>query len=221
VTPGVAVLRPEPGNAATIRRVEAQGLRAIRLPLFEIRPLDWTVPDPEAFDALLLTSANSVRFGGAGLAALKHLPVLAIGSRTAEIARAAGFDVMTTGDADAVALLAKDHGFARILHLGGRERSIEAAGDVARAVAVYASEPLPIEAGQMESLRGTVALAHSARAAERLRALVDDAARASIAIAAFSPAVARAAGSGWLWIATAAMPDDAALIDAARARLTG
>jgi uroporphyrinogen-III synthase len=223
MTPGFAVLRPEPGNAATIRRVEADGLHAIRLPLFEIRPLDWAVSNPMEFDALLLTSANAVRFGGPGLQALRHLPVLAVGKRTAEISRAAGFDVMTVGEADAASLLGSDHGFTRMLHLGGRDRSIETGGAVARATAVYASEPLPIAVGQLDSLGGTVALLHSTRAAVRLGTLLDDhgRARSSIALAAFSPAVALAAGKGWAWIATAAAPNDAALIDAARARLTG
>ena len=223
MTPGFAVLRPEPGNAATLRRVEADGLRAIRLPLFEIRPLDWVVPAPMEFDALLLTSANAVRFGGPGLQTLRHLPVLAVGARTAEISRSAGFDVMAVGESDATSLLAGNHGFARLLHLGGRDRSIEAGGAVARAIAVYASEPLPITADQLDALEGAVALLHSARAATRLGRLIDDhgRARSSIAIAAFSPAVALAAGNGWAWIATAGAPNDAALIDAARARLTG
>lgn len=220
---GFAVLRPEPGNTATMKRVQAQGLRAIPLPLFEIRPLDWAAPAPAEYDALLLTSANAVRFGGPGLEALRHLPVLAVGARTAEISRVAGFDVMAVGDFDATSLLASDHGFTRMLHLGGRDRSIGAGGAIARAIAIYTSEAVPIAAGQLDSLEGSVALLHSARAAARLGALIDGdgRARSSIAIAAFSPTIASAAGKGWAWTVTAAAPNDAALIDAARARLTG
>jgi uroporphyrinogen-III synthase len=223
MTPGFAVLRPEPGNAATIGRIEALGLRAIRLPLFEIRALGWTPPNPAAFDALLLTSANAVRFGGPGLDVLRQLPVMTVGARTADISRVAGFDVMVSGKSDAASLLARDHGFTRILHLGGRERSIETGGVIARAIAVYASEPLPLPAEDLDALSGSIALLHSARAAVRLGELADahGLARSSIAVAAFSPAVAAAAGTGWAWIATAAAPSDAALIEAARARLTG
>ncbi|WEJ98997.1 MAG: uroporphyrinogen-III synthase [Candidatus Sphingomonas phytovorans] len=223
MTPAFAVLRPEPGNAATAGRIEALGLRAIRLPLFEIRTLDWAVLDPAAFDALLLTSANAVHFGGVGLDSLRHLPVLAVGARTAEISRAAGFDVMAFGESDAAALLARDHGIARALHLGGRERSVEEGGWITRAIAVYASEPLPVTAAQLGPLEGSIALLHSARAAIRLGELAEEhgLARSSIAIAAFSPAVASAAGSGWKWVAIAAAPNDAALIEAARTRLTG
>jgi len=228
MTPAFAVLRPEPGNAATTGRIEALGLRAIRLPLFEIRALGWTAPDPAGFDALLLTSANAVRFAGPESETLRHLPVLAVGARTAEVSRAAGFDVMATGRSDASSLLSREHRFTRILHLGGRERSIDTGGAIAQAIAVYASEPLPVTPEALATLKGSVALMHSARAAIRLGALADEhgLSRSSIGIAAFSPAVAEASGTGWAWIATAALPNDKALIEAAieraaHARLTG
>jgi len=97
----LAILRPEPGNSATAGRIEALGLQAIRLPLFAVRALDWTPPDPADHDALLLTSANAVRFGGPHLADLLPLPVLAVGEKTAEAGRLAGFDVMAAGNGDA------------------------------------------------------------------------------------------------------------------------
>jgi uroporphyrinogen-III synthase len=214
----LAVLRPEPGNAATVGRIEALGLQAIRLPLFEVRALDWSPPDPAGFDALLLTSANAVRFGGPALELLRHLPVLAVGARTAGIARQAGFDVMAEGAADAMSLIATAEalGVKRALHLGGRERGIATGGPVALAVTVYASEALPIPPEAVRRLAGAIALLHSARAARRLSELADTG-RSTIGIAAISPAVAAAAGPGWASIAIAATPSDAALIDAARA----
>ena len=39
MTRPLAVLRPEPGNAATTQAIEALGRRAIRLPLFRVMPL--------------------------------------------------------------------------------------------------------------------------------------------------------------------------------------
>jgi uroporphyrinogen-III synthase len=214
-----AVLRPEPGNIATARRIEALGARAIRLPLFAVKALDWVPPEPADFDALLLTSANAVRFGGAGLDRFRTLPVLAVGAQTAAAANAAGFDVMASGDRDAAALIATAwaNGVARALHLGGRERGIEAGGPVARAIAVYASDALPIGPGDLDALRGTVALLHSVRAATQLAELVG-ARRPTIGVAAFSQAVAAAAGTGWASIAIAAAPNDAALIEAALTR---
>ncbi|PTS81075.1 uroporphyrinogen-III synthase, partial [Sphingomonas sp. HMWF008] len=59
---------------------------------------------------------------------------------------------------------------------------------------------------------------HSARAARRLAELLDAAGidRSRVALAAFSPAIAVAAGVGWSAITSAATPDDAALFAAAR-----
>jgi uroporphyrinogen-III synthase len=221
VTRAFAVLRPEPGNAATAGRLEALGLTAIRLPLFEVRAVAWSAPDPAAYDALLLTSANAVRFGGGGLDAFKRLPVLAIGSRTASAAREAGFDVMAEGQADAAALaaLATARGVTRALHLGGRDRSIGTGGPIAEAIAVYANDAVPIAAPQLAGLAGAVALLHSTRAAHRLAALVDaqGTGREAIRIAAFSAAIADATGPGWAGCVIAIAPNDAALIAAARA----
>ena len=222
MTRPLAVLRPEPGNTATADRVEALGLQAIRLPLFAVRALSWTPPDPADHDALLLTSANALRFGGLDLADLLSLPVLAVGEKTAEAARLAGFDVMAAGNADAAAMLvlASARGLSRVLHLGGRDRAIEPHGPVTRAIPVYASEEVPVTAERIERLRRATALLHSARAAVRLAALVDTRgiARSEIAIAALSPAVSAAAGTGWANIAIASAPTDAALIAAACTR---
>lgn len=209
----LAVLRPEPGNAATAARIEALGLKVVRLPLFEVRALAWNVADPAAYDALIVTSANTLRFGGAGLTALQRLPVVAVGQATADAARAAGFEVMLTGDGDAVRLLdlATTAGVTRALHLGGRERTRADSARIAASIAVYASEPLPIR--DMDAVDGTIALLHSARAARRLGGLVAD--RSRVRIAAISRAAGDAAGPGWAATAIAATPDDAALIAAA------
>ena len=218
MTKPLAVLRPEPGNTATADRVEALGLQAIRLPLFAVRALSWTPPVMADHDALLLTSTNALRFAGLDLADLLSLPVLAVGEKTAETARQAGFDVMAAGNADAAAMLvlASARGLSRVLHLGGRDRAIEPHGPVTRAIPVYASEEVPVAAEWIERLRGATALLHSARAAARLGDLVEahEIARSEIAIAALSPAVSAAAGTGWANIAIAAAPTDAALIAA-------
>ncbi len=212
----VAVLRPEPGNAITAVRVEAAGLNAIRLPLFAVHPVDWAVPDPAKFDALVLTSANAPRLAGPGLTALLDLPVFAVGPATAAAAREHGLTVAATGDSDGAALVATlaAHGFRRALLLGGRERRLQAGGVIAQAITVYASDPLPIAAEAIATLAGTVALLHSARAAERLGDLAG-AIRSSIRVAAVSETVAVAAGPGWDELAVAS-PDDKALIALAR-----
>jgi len=195
----IAVLRPEPGNRVTAAAIEAAGRTAIRLPLFAAGPVGWTAPDPAGFDALLLTSANAVRHGGAPLGALLGLPVHAVGRVTAEAARRFGFDVVHVGEGGAVELVAAAAaiGVTRALLLGGRERMLDAGGVVAQAITVYASEALEIAPGQAVRLRGAVALVQSARAGERLAELVAPDHRAITSIAAISTRAAEAAGSGW------------------------
>lgn len=195
----IAVLRPEPGNRVTAAAIEAAGRTAIRLPLFAAGPVGWTAPDPAGFDALLLTSANAVRHGGAQLAALLGLPVHAVGKVTAEAARRFGFDVVHVGEGGAAELVAAAEavGVRRALLLGGRERMLDAGGVVAQAVTVYASEALEIVPDQAVRLRGAVALVQSARAGARLAELVAPDHRAITSIAAISARAAEATGTGW------------------------
>jgi len=220
MTRAIAVLRPEPGNAATATRIAALGLHAIRLPLFEARAIDWIPPDPGRFDALLLTSANAPRLAGQNFATLAHLPVYAVGEATAAAARAAGLKVAYAGAGDGADLLiaAADRGVRRALLLAGRDRAIADAPIIEEAVAVYASVEREVTAADLARLAGSVALLHSPRAARRLAELADTLAldRGAVRVAAISGAVAEAAGSGWDRVAAAPTPDDAALVDCAR-----
>jgi uroporphyrinogen-III synthase len=216
----IAVLRPEPGNAATAAAIEALGLTAIRLPLFEVHAIDWTPPDVTRFDALLLTSANALRRAGPGLAALRGLPVHAVGDATAAVARDAGLEVVAVGDRDGAALVAAAaaSGVQRALLLGGRDRAVEEHPIIAEAIAVYASEPVAVALEALDQLAGSVVLLHSARAARRVADLIDRAGidRRTVRLAAISAAAAEAAGGNWEGIAAAASPDDATLIQLAR-----
>lgn len=216
MTRPVAVLRPEPGNQATAARIEAAGLRAIRLPLFAVRPLDWTPPDPRQFDALILTSANAARLAGAGLDALRNLPVHAVGAATAAAAQAQRLSVATVGRGDGNDLLGmlSAQGVQRALLLAGRDRRLDAGGVIAQVITVYASDSLKVAPAAIRNLSGAVALLHSARAAQRLGELVDQASmgRGSIRLGAISRAVADATGTGWDHVATASSPDDEALV---------
>lgn len=217
MTRPIAVLRPEPGNAALAERIEAAGLPAVRVPLFAIRPIAWTAPDPAAFDALILTSANAVRHGGAGLATLRGLPVHAVGSATAHAAAAAGFDVAMTGAHGAAALIAacRDAGVRRALRLAGREHVAVADPIIADTRIVYASEPVEPGPAGRAVLAGSVALVQSPRAAARLATLAA-ALRPTIAVVAISAAAARAAGPGWQTVRIAPSPDTDTLIALAR-----
>lgn len=209
MTRPVVVLRPEPGNAKTAARLAALELEVVRLPLFAVAPVEWTPPAPDTADAILITSANAIRHGGARLEALNGLPIVAVGEATAQAARAAGFSVALVGNRDAAAAAeaARAAGFDRLLHLGGRDRVAVADQNIN----VYASDLIAISPDAIDALIGSVALLHSVRAARRFAELAG-AGRSSIRIAALSPAVATAVGSGWESVVAAAAPTDAALV---------
>jgi uroporphyrinogen-III synthase len=203
------IVRPQPGAGESAARARAMGMEPVVAPLFEAKKLDWASPDPGAFDAVLLTSANAPRLGGAGLLPFLGLPCYAVGERTASAARAAGFLDVRTGPSDSAALaaMAERDGARAMLHLGGRDH---VPIDRATHIAVYASEP---SAAPPPCLAEAVVLLHSTRAATRFAELTVD--RGTIAVAAISASVAQAAGGGWKTVAVAAAPRDEALLELA------
>ena len=78
------------------------------------------------------------------LAALRGLPVYAVGEATAEAAREAGFDIAATGDAGVDRLLGSIEPDLKLLHLCGEDRrEPEAcAGRRSRAWSVYRAKPV-------------------------------------------------------------------------------
>lgn len=214
----LAVIRPQPGCDATVAAARALGLDARGFPLFAVRSVAWEAPAPATFDALLLGSANAPRHAGPALAAYAGKPAYTVGAVTAEAARAAGLDVVVTGQGGIKALLPLLRpGHRRLLRLSGRERMVltPPPGVAILERVVYASEPLPLPPvlGRLLDSGAVVAL-HSAEAAQHLAALCDEHRldRTRIALAAIGPRVSRAAGSGWAAIRAAAAPNDTALL---------
>lgn len=208
----LVVLRPEPGASATLVRAAALGLTATAVPLFVIEPLEWQAPATDAFDGLLLTSANAVRHAGAQLFGLRPLPVYAVGEATAAAARAAGLSVELTGGSGVEELLDQLPLQPRLLHLCGEDRTASTDGQAIVAVPVYRSAPVRRPLG-LDRLPGAIALVHSPRAGRRLAELVAD--RKQVGIAAISAAAANACGAGWAAVESAACPNDAALLSLA------
>lgn len=210
------VLRPEPGASATAAAARGLGLTVVVAPLFAVRAMAWR-PPAIAPDAVLMTSANAARHGGAAMAALASLPLYAVGRATEAAARAAGFSRIVAGDADAGAIVARAaaDGRRHLLHLAGRDhRRTTMPGLRIDTRIVYASEAVrTLPDAARAALPEAVAALHSPRAAALFAALAGD--RVGIAIAALSGAVADAAGEGWRAIAIAARPDDATLLAAA------
>jgi len=130
------VTRPEPDAHLTALRLRALDIESDAVPLLERRPLDTPLPPPERFAALALTSANGLRaLADRGAAeAYRHLPVYAVGGRTAFEAEALGFPkVHAAGGtlADLAELIVRERPKGPVLHPAGRHRS----GDLARSVA--------------------------------------------------------------------------------------
>lgn len=217
MTRPLVVLRPEPGLAETIAAARELGLTAIAAPLFVIEARQWDVPDPAAFDGIVLGSANAVRQGGPGLLRLVRLPVHAVGERTAAAARESGFRVETVGSGGLQALLDTLAGPMRLLRLAGEERAAlePPAGVRIEEQVVYRARALSLAKPAIEALRsGAIALLHSGSAARRLGEECDRLGipRGAVSLAALAPAVAAAAGEGWRAVQTAPAVSDAALL---------
>ncbi|HVF37602.1 MAG TPA: uroporphyrinogen-III synthase [Sphingomicrobium sp.] len=202
------LLRPEPGLSASAGRGREMGLEIICCPLFKVEPTAWELPDPSAYDALLLTSANAVRHGGPGLGLLTALPVHAVGEATAEAARQAGFRVESIGTGESAALLASLPASLRLLHLAGEHHQPAKTSPHAETRIVYRSAEIA-DPG-LPDPAGLVAAVHSPRAGRRLAELVTG--RGRTAIAAISTAAAAACGIGWERVEAADQPSDSHLL---------
>jgi uroporphyrinogen-III synthase len=213
----VFALRPEPGLGETLAALRALGLEAHGAPLSAIEPVAWEPVDPDTVDGLLLGSGNAVRHGGAHLRALAGKPVYAVGAKTADIAREAGFTIAAVGEGRLQGLLGRLPPPLRLLRLAG-EAHVEVTpphGIELTIRVVYRAVPLPLPGAFVQGLRtGGVALLHSAEAARRFAAESDRLGldRGVIALAAIAPRVLVAAGEGWADGRAAATPDEAALL---------
>ena len=199
------LLRPQPGLAVSVAGARGLGLTVVEAPLFVVEPVAWEVP-AEPPDALLITSANAVRHGGAVLAKLRDLPVHAVGAATAQAAHDAGFDVVSTGTSGVEALLRSIDTARRLLWLAGADRKA-LFGKGLDAIVVYRTVPLETRLPPLDDM---VVAVHSARAAARLAELADE--RGACRVAAISADAAAAAGAGWECVEVASKPTDAALL---------
>lgn len=215
------VLRAEPGASATVRRALSLGLAARPYPLFAVEPLVWAAPDPADFDALMLTSAHTLREAGPQLERFRHLPAGCVGEATARAARAAGLTPLTSpgGTAQALVESLARAGHRRLFHPGGADRRPYALpeGLSVRTAAVYRAAEAGDAAGLAAHLDDApLLLVHSPRAGARLAALVPPHRRPGLALLALSPAAREAAGPGWKRAEAAATPTDAAMLALAR-----
>jgi uroporphyrinogen-III synthase len=170
----VLVLRPEPGASATQALATEMGLPVMLAPLFHTVPLLWDAPAPDAFDALLLGSANALRLGGTALEAYRGKPAYCVGATTARAAEVAGLMVAYSGEGGLQSLLPHiDSRHARLLRLAAKDRvPLDfPSGFSMQERICYASQPLPMSPELAQALAAPcLVLLHSAEAARHCAA---------------------------------------------------
>jgi len=155
------VTRPEPDAERTAAALRARGHSVVLAPLLRIEPLAGAAIGLGPWAAMLVTSANIAHAiaGHARRADLIHLPVFAVGERSAEAMRALGCAnvIAAGGNAGDLARIVAAHlnPPARLLYLAGEQRSgdlggeLRAKGFAVETVAIYraaTADTLPPEA---------------------------------------------------------------------------
>ncbi len=231
--PRVLVTRSEPGASETAQRLRQAGFDPVIESLFAISPIDVAAPD---FDALAFTSANGVR-RFAKLSPRRDAPVFCVGERTANEARALGYQHVSSANAavDALAaLIQRDLApGARLLHAGNEEARGDLAGrltaaglkadflPIFRAAPVEAPGPA-LAAHLTRRARIDAVLIHSPRAASILTGFVSGMTLAApLSVAAISPAAAEPLIGFAERLEIAAAPDEQSLISALSRLLFG
>jgi len=214
----LAIVRPEPGAAATLAAARHLGLDAHAFPLFAVRPVAWEAVSPSTIDAVLIGSANALRHGGAGLEALRGLPAYCVGQATARAAGEAGLDVVRVGSGGLQAVTERlDPAHRRLLRLAGTTHVplTTPAGHSVETRIVYESVALPLPQALAALLRRpAVVMLHSGEAAAHLAATMHEAGldRGAVGLACIGARVAAMAGAGWASIRSAPLPNDSALL---------
>jgi uroporphyrinogen-III synthase len=133
------VTRPEPDCARTAALLRERGHDVIAAPLLRIEPIADADFGQGPFGGVVITSANAARW----LASHPRrqeviaLPLFAVGGRSADAARAAGFSAVISADQDVRALgpLVAQHrqtgGAAPLPYVAALDRSGDLAGDLA------------------------------------------------------------------------------------------
>lgn len=219
----IIAIRGEPGLSQTLAFAASQSIDVTGIPLFEVDPVAWDVPDEEQFDGLLIGSANAIRHCGAGLEKLADLPVFAVGEQTANAAKEAGFIVAHIGQGGLQSVLDHDTAHSkRFLRLSGRERVPLETHSSQEMVEIVTYDNRAVAAPDMLAMAlkdGGIVMLHSAAATDHFtneckRIGLD---RSRILLAALGPRIIENAGYGWADIQVANAPNDAALLTTVKA----
>lgn len=131
----VLVTRPTFDAERTAETLRRLGCPTMTNPVIEIEAVAASLPD-QRYDAIVFTSANGVR-AAKHFEHFKELPVFAVGTRTAEVARECGFENVgiAAGEVNALGelIVAELPAGARVLHLAGEDRAGDLPGRLSRA----------------------------------------------------------------------------------------
>jgi len=227
----VAVTRPQADSERTAAALRARGHRVLVAPLLHVEPV--AADFSGGWSGVIITSANApgAIAGHAARDKLVKLPLFAVGERSADAARAAGFANVTSADGDVhdlVRLIAarRVDAAAPLLYLAGEDRAADliaelvAHGIAAQMAIVYRAVGVPFPPALTAALRGgkvDAVLHFSRRSAENYVAGAGKAGVAAHAMAmrhlCLSAQIAELlVQAGASHVAIAKRPDEAALI---------
>jgi uroporphyrinogen-III synthase len=227
----LVVTRPHDDSERTATTLRARGHEVLIAPLMQVEPVAADIR--ESWAAVIVTSANAPGAIAAHPArkALIKLPVFAVGRRSADACRHAGFTKVTTagGDVHDLVRVIMDHGadaIGPLLYLAGEDRAADLIGELsargiaAEMVVIYraVTAPFPgylivaLKAGEIDAV-----LHFSRRSAENYLAGADRADITKQALAVqhlcLSAQIAEPlVAAGASLVAIAPHPDEASLI---------
>lgn len=226
----VLTTRPLEDAQRDISWLAENGIDAISAPMLDIKPLSVMLPDPDQFDAVVLTSRH------AALQLADHhitaLPCFCVGETTAKQARHAGFRTIITGPGDGHGLVevilksesqrifwpaAVDTGFNIAAALEEHSRAVTRLAVYKAAEVDHFPEPVmaALEQGEVK-----VVLAHSGRAGAHFTRLLQNHGFAealnTMTMIAISPRAAGLCGTDWHTIKIVDQPRRSAMLQAAR-----
>jgi uroporphyrinogen-III synthase len=228
----LVVTRPQADSERTAAVLRARGHAVLVAPLLRVEPVAADLSG--TWSAVIITSANApgVIAGNSARAALVKLPLIAVGQRSADAARQAGFSDVTSagGDVrDLVHLIAERHADAAVplLYLAGEDRAADLVAELAghgvaaEMAVVYRAVTAPfqpvltaaLKAGEVDAV-----LHFSRRSTENYIAGARQAGIIEQALAVRHFCLARPiaeplSGAGAGSIAVAKRPDEAALLE--------
>jgi uroporphyrinogen-III synthase len=232
MTMRLAVTRPQAESERIAAVLRARGHDVLVAPLMRVEPV--AVDVSGGWGGVIITSANAPQAIAAnpGNAALIKLPAFAVGQRSADAARQAGFSNVTSAGGDVRDLVRltverRADADAPLLYLAGEDRAADLIGELAaHGIAaelriVYRAVTTPFPSGLIAALKAgdiDAVLHFSRRSAENYLAGSAQAGIAENALAVrhfclSAPVAEPLAAAGAGRIATASRPDEAALIE--------